>query len=197
MSRTTAAQPGRLAAVKHWALRIECVIGVVLLLVLYVLLITQVFFRYVLNSPLGWSEELARFAFIWMIFIGSAYLAGRNAHIAVTFLADSFAPAAARWIIRTAAAVVTLAAAVVAVSSVSFVSATTNLLSPAVGLPMGLIYAAPMLSFALIAIHMLEYIITGEAAEGHEEVSAAEDPESAVVAPDPVPEDLRQERSAP
>ena len=34
------------------------------------LLITiQVICRYLLNSPLGWSEELARFGFIWMTFL--------------------------------------------------------------------------------------------------------------------------------
>ena len=30
----------------------------------------QVFFRYVLNDPLTWSEELARFSFMWMVFLG-------------------------------------------------------------------------------------------------------------------------------
>lgn len=166
--------------VKNWVLWSESAAGVVLLIALYLLLITQVFFRYVLNSPLGWSEELARFCFVWMIFIGSAYLAGRNAHIAVSFIVDRCPPAVARWIIRSAAAVFLAAAAVVAVGSMSFVRETAGLLSPGVGLPMGLIYAAPVVGFALITVHMAEYVVTGEAAEGHEEVSAAEDPEVSV-----------------
>lgn len=37
----------------------------------------QVLFRYVLHSPLAWTEELARFLFIWMSFL-AAYLAARK-----------------------------------------------------------------------------------------------------------------------
>ncbi len=49
-----------------------------------VLMALQVSFRYLLNSPLAWTEELARFAFIWMTFI-AGYLAARNAeHVAIT-----------------------------------------------------------------------------------------------------------------
>ena len=60
-----------------------------LILALMMILMTiQVAFRYVLNSPLAWSEELARFSFIWMTFI-AGYLAARNAdHVAITAIQD-------------------------------------------------------------------------------------------------------------
>lgn len=32
----------------------------------------QVFFRYVLNNSLTWSEEITRFLFIWVVFLGTA-----------------------------------------------------------------------------------------------------------------------------
>ena len=40
----------------------------------------QVFSRFVLKSPLSWSEELARFSFIYMVFLGWAVGVRRGAH---------------------------------------------------------------------------------------------------------------------
>jgi TRAP-type C4-dicarboxylate transport system permease small subunit len=37
-----------------------------------VLVFLQVLFRYVLNSPLDWSEECASFAFVWMSLLGAS-----------------------------------------------------------------------------------------------------------------------------
>lgn len=156
---------------KMWVLRVESTVSAVLLVALYLLLIIQVFFRYVLNSPLGWTEELSRFTFVWMVFISSAYLAGRNSHIAVTFLCDWLPPRYGSWAVRVAAAVVTAAAAVIAVASIGFVAATAELVSPGVGVPMGWIYAAATVGFLLVALHMVEYLITGQPGARQEELA--------------------------
>ena len=42
-----------------------------LLLNLVALVTAQVFMRYVMHSPLVWSEELARMTFVWFAFIGA------------------------------------------------------------------------------------------------------------------------------
>lgn len=39
-----------------------------------VLTIAQVFFRFALNSPLVWSEELSRLLLVWVTFIGAAVI---------------------------------------------------------------------------------------------------------------------------
>ena len=55
-----------------------------------VLICLQVFFRYVMNAPLAWTEELARFGFIWMTFV-AGYLGARKAqHISVELIQDMF-----------------------------------------------------------------------------------------------------------
>ncbi|MHB8908147.1 MAG: TRAP transporter small permease [Syntrophales bacterium] len=47
------------------------------------LVIAQVIFRYVFNDPLDWSEELARFTFIYLAFIGIGAAYGRRRHMFV------------------------------------------------------------------------------------------------------------------
>ncbi|MBI2455387.1 MAG: TRAP transporter large permease subunit, partial [candidate division NC10 bacterium] len=47
---------------------------IVLMLVMTLAVSAQILFRYVFNIPLGWSEEMARFAFVWVSFIGASAL---------------------------------------------------------------------------------------------------------------------------
>jgi TRAP-type C4-dicarboxylate transport system permease small subunit len=42
----------------------------------------QVFARQVLNSPSGWSEELAKYLFIWLGLLGGAWVFGQRGHVA-------------------------------------------------------------------------------------------------------------------
>ncbi|SDD47145.1 TRAP-type C4-dicarboxylate transport system, small permease component [Sanguibacter gelidistatuariae] len=58
---------------------------VVLFAVLVVDVSWQVFSRQVLNSPSGWSEELAKYVFIWLGLFGSALVFGERGHIYVDF----------------------------------------------------------------------------------------------------------------
>jgi len=59
-----------------------------------ILTISQVFFRFVLGSPLIWSEELARFLLIWMTMLGSAVLSYDDSHLAVTAFIERLSPKA-------------------------------------------------------------------------------------------------------
>lgn len=65
------------------ALEVGCIL---LLITTVVVTLTQIFFRYVLNASLSWPEELARWAFVWMVFVGMAVGLRRNSHIAIDLL---------------------------------------------------------------------------------------------------------------
>jgi TRAP-type C4-dicarboxylate transport system permease small subunit len=73
------------------------------LLVLFAIIIVcvslQVFYRYVLNDPLTWSEELARFAFMWMVFLGLGLAERDDQHIAVDFFVGKM-PAGVQRVVR-------------------------------------------------------------------------------------------------
>jgi TRAP-type C4-dicarboxylate transport system permease small subunit len=58
----------------------------------------QVVFRYGVQASLTWSEELARYAFIWAIFIGTSVAARRGQHIAVDSLVKTLPRVVQRWL---------------------------------------------------------------------------------------------------
>ena len=54
--------------------------------VMGVVLTLQIFMRYVLNMPLIWSEELARYIFVWATFVGAGYGVRNKIHISMELL---------------------------------------------------------------------------------------------------------------
>jgi len=60
-----------------------------LLVAIVVLTFVQVLFRYVFHWSLAWTEELARFMFMWMAALASAYAFKLGTHFALRFLVNS------------------------------------------------------------------------------------------------------------
>lgn len=64
----------RLKAVAHW-LRRRCEnVIVALLAIMFATFIVQIFARYVLNRPVGWSEEVIISAWLWTVLWGAAFV---------------------------------------------------------------------------------------------------------------------------
>lgn len=58
--------------------------------VLTLLVIWQVFTRYILNSPSTWSEELAAYMFAWVTVFGAAYVFGKREHMNIPVIVERF-----------------------------------------------------------------------------------------------------------
>jgi TRAP-type C4-dicarboxylate transport system permease small subunit len=56
---------------------------VAFLLITILLISFQVFNRYVFHLPVAWTEEMTRYAFVWLILLGSVRGVRDNAHIKV------------------------------------------------------------------------------------------------------------------
>lgn len=54
-----------------------------LLAVMVVVVFLQVIFRFVIRSSLPWSEELARYLMVWIVFLGASIGVKRKSHIGV------------------------------------------------------------------------------------------------------------------
>ena len=64
----------------HW----DSGLTVIFFIILLALLTMQVFLRYVINKSVSWSEEVSRWFFIWIIYLGCILGARGDKHIRVT-----------------------------------------------------------------------------------------------------------------
>ena len=62
-----------LSLIKKWMTRLLAGIATVLLSIMTLLVLYQVFTRYILNSPAAFTEELVRYFLIWTSFIGAFF----------------------------------------------------------------------------------------------------------------------------
>lgn len=66
------------------------IIGIVLLVTVLMQIFTRVFFR----VPFTWTDELARFAFIWYCFLGSVLTMYRKMHLGIDYFENKMKPRA-------------------------------------------------------------------------------------------------------
>ena len=62
---------------------LEETICIILMSVMTIIIFIQVIMRYVMHNSLSWSEELARYCFVWLIYIGVAYGCKLMKHIKI------------------------------------------------------------------------------------------------------------------
>jgi TRAP-type C4-dicarboxylate transport system permease small subunit len=58
--------------------------------IMLILVIAQVFLRYVLQVSVPWTEEAARWLYAWQIFLGSSLAMRDRLHLQITVLLDRF-----------------------------------------------------------------------------------------------------------
>ena len=103
MSRTqthrrepAAERPAWLTRAAEWLVSALEAYTAVLMLMLAVIVLLGVWFRYVVQRALPWYDEFAEFLLVWLTFYGSALAAHRGAHIGFETLTDTLPPAARR-----------------------------------------------------------------------------------------------------
>jgi len=71
--------------------------SLIILYVTVVVIFVQVICRYVLQVALPWTEEFARFAFIWLIFLANAMAERQKEHFRVSYFVEQ-APRRVRYV---------------------------------------------------------------------------------------------------
>jgi TRAP-type C4-dicarboxylate transport system permease small subunit len=151
----------RLRALDAAVGRLEALALGLLMALLTVVTFGQVVFRYGLNQPLFWSDEAARYVFVWTALIGAAACVRARVHYAMDALVQRLPPTWRRLCAGLAWAAI---AGFVAVLLIYGWRDTVNAArQEALSLPMrmGWAYAAMPVGAALMLLHLLVAAIAG------------------------------------
>jgi TRAP-type C4-dicarboxylate transport system permease small subunit len=121
----------------------------------------QVFSRYVLNAPSTMTDEVARFLFIWVGLMGAAYTLGKKRHLAIDLFSmklehNPAKQARLHLVINLISIVFASVIMIYGGGSLMLKTLSTGQVSPALGIEMGLIYAAIPISGLFMMVYLLE-----------------------------------------
>ncbi|MCM8536962.1 MAG: TRAP transporter small permease [Lentisphaeraceae bacterium] len=139
---------------------IEKYIVVSLFAALVLLCFLQIIFRSVLNLSLSWTEELGRYVFILLVYMAACAAVLKDAHVKVEII-DSFVSEKNRKHLETAMDLVFCAfMALIGYYGmlISIDAFELELLSPAMQVPMGIVYAIIPVSFFLMCIRLIQKV---------------------------------------
>ena len=136
----------------------EEIIIIILLGAMVINVTLGVFCRYVLNSSLSWTEELARYFMVWFAFIGMALAFKDESHINVSFIVSKF-PLYFRHIIKLIVyALILFFLTTLFVQSISLLKIVSIQNSPSMQLPMIYPYFSVTVGAVLMMIEVIKLI---------------------------------------
>ncbi|MBI4842271.1 MAG: TRAP transporter small permease [candidate division NC10 bacterium] len=115
----------------------------------------QIFARYVLNHSLFWSEELARYLFIYLVFLGAAIVLRREGHIRVSFFVEKLPPGPRRVVAVLGDILLLAFVGIVLIQSVRLAIMVWTVPTAALLIPWTFVYLGILLGMAAMVLVML------------------------------------------
>ena len=120
----------------------------------------QVIFRYALNDPLVWSEELARFLFVWIALVGAGAAMRTGGHFGLDLFYRKFSAASRSGVAMLISLIIAVFAAVLLVYGVRETIQASVQLAPSLQIRMHWAYAAMPAGAALMLWHLVAHWLT-------------------------------------
>jgi TRAP-type transport system small permease protein len=133
---------------------LESIVGI-LFSVLIIITLLGVFYRYVLNDPISWTEELGRYLMIWMTLFGATVGVKRGIHLRLEINLFSLFP---KWAIPAGKMLIDICVMcllfVVAFYGIKYCKVAQAYTSPVLGISMGYIWSAvPLNGFLMLLLY--------------------------------------------
>ena len=140
---------------------LEKTICTALALLMIAVLFLQVVMRRGFNRSLFWSEELARYTMIWLIYIGVSYAAKLKRHIKIEGFLSVIPKASRPYMLLFGEILFWGFAVFIVIVSFGLVQLQMEFgaRSPALDIPLSVVYAAPTVGFLLTTIRQTQVII--------------------------------------
>ncbi len=133
----------------------EAAVLIAMVVVMTVVVFLQVVYRYVLAQPLHWSEELARYLFVWLSILGATLGLQKRGHFGLDVFFRMFPGKMKQSMGFFIYFLIGAVIFVILVQGITLVEKTASQESPAMGISMSWAYACLPVGGALMAIHLV------------------------------------------
>lgn len=137
----------------------ELFVATILLIAVLLIVFGQVVGRFVFGVSVFWTDELARYCYVWMAFVGGVAVTASRTDIKVNALDAYLSPRALRYVEAFATLVVVVSCIALVIGSFEWLMRTARPKSAALRMPMIYLYGVVWLSVALMALHSILHVV--------------------------------------
>ncbi|MCU9600976.1 TRAP transporter small permease [Caldibacillus kokeshiiformis] len=152
----------------NWIFKVEKVVAMILCTVMLSSLSAGVVFRYVLKSPLVWSDEVAILCLVWITFIGGSMGVKLNNLAAITFLIERLNDKPRKIFTLLGIIITLLFVGTIVYISFGWLSSPNIALqkTASIGMPMIYGYLSIPVSFSFMLVHLVDLIFSNLKSKG-------------------------------
>ncbi len=127
-------------------------LAALLVVVEIVILLTGVIFRYALDRPLDWTDELAEMLFLWLVSLGAVIALRRAEHMRMNFLTSRLGPRAQSFLRRLSALCVLIFVGIIVGPGYGYMVQQQAITTPALQIPGSWEIAGELVAFVLLIV---------------------------------------------
>lgn len=130
-------------------------IGSAMLLIAWV----HIFYRFVLNNSLSWSEELLKVLLVWFCLFSTSVIAVQREHVSIVIFKEKLPKEFNQLLTLTSQVFIYLTSLMVTYIGFRMVISAWNRTTPAARIPYPLVYGAIPVAFIIISIYELRNLL--------------------------------------
>jgi len=120
--------------------------------VIIAIILVAVFFRYVVNQSLFWSDEVVRYLFVWFTLLGATLALRDRHHIRVEYFVELMPAGVRRWFELSGLVLVMIFNVILVVAGLIWAYETRGAFTPALKLPLSCVFYAALPATAALNV---------------------------------------------
>lgn len=136
----------------------EDIVAAIFISITTVLVVVNIVMRYILNSGLVWSEEVATGCFVWSVFIGAVGVFKRRGHVGVDIIVKML-PQAPRKVLMTLMDIILVVLnGYMAYLSILYIMLSYTKMTPVLGISSAYISSSVVIAFVMMTIYSIKFV---------------------------------------
>jgi len=109
---------------------------------LFIVFVIQIFFRYALNNPLSWTQEVAGILYVWIVCVGSATIVKEREHVSFDLFYEHVGPRKRKFLALLGTGFLLIVLLLTLYGNYDYIAFTARQKTPTLRLPMTVVFSA-------------------------------------------------------
>ncbi len=144
-----------MSLISRWVMKSGEAVAAAMLAAMFLTFLLQIFSRYVMDQPFGWTLELCLVLWVWIVFFGNAFIVRERDHVSFDILYLAVPPGPRKVMALVSALAVALALAWSLLPTWDWIDFLKIKKSATLKIPMRTIYAIYALFLVIVALRYL------------------------------------------